>query len=192
VQSLLYSATNTDLPRLNDFLGVSQITAPDQIYHWRARTNFLPLITAGQKPIFADDAATLRALAAPDFDGNKVVFLPPDAKRFITVSHETAARVLDSHFENQTVDADVTAAEPSLVVIAQTYYTNWRAFVDGQPAPLCRANDAFQAVPVPAGRHHIRLAYVDWAFRVGAMVSLVTLMACLAGWMRMAKAVPAK
>ncbi len=192
VQSLLYSATNTDLPRLNDFLAVSQITAPDQIYHWRARTNFLPLITAGQKPLFADDAATLRALAAPDFDGNKVVFLPPDARRFVTVSNETVARVLDSHFENQTVDAEVTAAAPSLVVIAQTYYPNWHAFVDGRPAPLWRANDAFQAVLIPAGQHHIHLAYVDGAFRLGAMISLATLMACLAGGMLMRKTVPPK
>jgi hypothetical protein len=50
------------------------------------------------------------------------------------------------------VDIEAEAAEPSLVVVAQTYYHDWRADVDGQPTHLLRANHAFQAVQVPAAR----------------------------------------
>ena len=50
VMSLLYGTTNADFPRLEDFLGVSQITAPDEFFHWQSRTTFLPLVTAGQNP----------------------------------------------------------------------------------------------------------------------------------------------
>ncbi|HEX5398226.1 MAG TPA: YfhO family protein [Verrucomicrobiae bacterium] len=181
-QTLIYGSTNANYPHLNDFMGVSQITAPDQIYHWRARTNFLPLVTAGQKPIFLPDTTTLRLLTAPDFDPGKMVFLPPEAQRFVTVTNQTAARVLDSHFGIQTVDADVEADDPSLVVVSQTYYHNWRAFVDGRPVPLLRANEAFQAVQVPAGRHHVHLVYEDSAFRMGAMISLSALLVCALAW----------
>jgi len=45
--SLLYGTTNANFPRLNDFLGVSQITAPDEFFHWQPRRTFLPLVTAG-------------------------------------------------------------------------------------------------------------------------------------------------
>jgi len=69
--SLLYGATNANFPRLNDFLGVSQITAPDEFFHWQPRRTFLPLVTAGQKPVFLDDAGTLRAMTQPEFDGGK-------------------------------------------------------------------------------------------------------------------------
>ena len=178
-QSLLYTATNADFPRLDDFMGVSQITAPDQIYHWQSRSNFLPLVTAGQKPVFLDDAGTLRALTQPDFDGGKIVFLPPDAKSSVTVSNQTSARILNSIFGYQTVDVEVEAAQPSLVVVAQTYYHNWRATVDNQPAQLLRANHAFQAVEVPAGRHQIHFYYKDGAFETGAAVSIVAWLACL-------------
>lgn len=181
-QTLIYGSTNVNFPHLNDFMGVSQITAPDQIYHWRARSNFLPLITAGQQPVFLPDATTLRVLTTPDFDPAKIVVLPPEAKAFVTVTNQTAARVLDSHFGTQTVDADVEAAEPSLVVVAQTYYHDWRAFVDGQPVPLLRANEAFQAVQIPAGKHHVHLAYVDSAFHAGAMISLAALFICGLAW----------
>ena len=178
-QSLLYSATNANFPRLNDFLGVSQMTAPDQIYQWQSRSNFLPLFTAGQKPVFLNKAETLRALAQPDFDGSKIVFLPPDEKPFVTVTNQTTATVLGSKFGNHTVDVEVQAAQPSLVVVAQTYYHNWRALVDNQPTRLLRANHAFQAVEVPAGKHQIHFYYHDSMFETGAAVSILAWLGCL-------------
>jgi hypothetical protein len=176
--SLLYGATNANFPKLNDFLGVSQITAPDEFFHWQPRRTFLPLVTAEQKPLFLDDPGTLRALTQPDFDGGKMVFLPPEAKSLVTVTNQTAARVLNSKFATQSVDAEIEAAEPSLVIVAQTWYHNWRAYVDGRPAPLLRANHAFQAIQVPAGRHAIRLIYEDRAFQFGAAVSICMAVNC--------------
>ena len=76
VLSLFYSSTNASHPGLEDFMGVSQITAPDAIFHWQSRTNFLPLVTAGQTPVFLDDAQALTALTQSNFDGSKIVFLP--------------------------------------------------------------------------------------------------------------------
>jgi hypothetical protein len=178
VQSLLYGATNASFPRLEDFLGVSQITATNAIFKWQSRQTFLPLVTAGQKPMFLDDPGTLRALTQPDFDGGKMVFLPPEAKSLVTATNQTVAGVLSSQFKAQRVDIEVEATEPSLVVVAQTCYHNWRAYVNDRPAPLLRANHAFQAIQVPAGRHHVRLAYEDLAFQFGAAVSICMAVNC--------------
>jgi Bacterial membrane protein YfhO len=181
VLSYFYRTTNADFPSLEDFLGVSQITTPGEMFKWQARPNFLPLVTAGQKPVFLDDAEVLTALTRNDFDGGKIVFLPPETESAITVSNHTAIRILDSKFGARTVDAGVEAAGPALVVIAQTYHHNWRAYVDGLPAPLFRANVAFQAVPVPAGLHKIHLVYVDRAFQAGAVISIGAWLGCLIG-----------
>lgn len=173
VLSLFYATTNADFPRLEDFLGVSQITAPGELFKWRARPDFLSLVTAGQKPVFLDDAKALTALTQNDFNGGKIVFLPPEDQSFVTVSNQTDARILASKFGDQTMDVDVQAAAPSLVVIAQTYYHDWRVKIDGQPAPLLRANVAFQAVQVPAGRHQLHFFYQDRAFEIGATASII-------------------
>jgi hypothetical protein len=178
LNSLLYGTTN-EFPGLEDFMGVSQITAPDAFYHWQPRKTFLPLVTAGQKPVFLDDADALRALTQPDFDGSKVVLLRPEAKSFVTVTNQTTARVLKSHFGTQSVDIEAEASAPSLIVVAQAWYHNWRAEVDGKPAHLLRANHAFQAVEIPEGRHRVQLIYRDRAFEIGAVLSLLALVACL-------------
>jgi hypothetical protein len=174
----IYTVTNANFSRLEEFMGVSQTTAPTSVLAWQARTNFLPLVTAGQKTVFADDTNVLLAFGRNDFDGSKMVFLPPEEKSFITVSNQTAAEILSVKFGNDTVDITAEVGEPALVVIAQTYYHNWTAAVDGQPARLLRANVAFQAVQMPAGKHRIHLAYRDRVFEIGAALSLVTLLAC--------------
>jgi hypothetical protein len=181
--SLIYSATNGNWSRLEDFLGVSQTTAPDNFLHWQPRTRFLPLVTAGQKPIFLDDTNARWAFGRNDFDGSKIVFLPPDEKNFVTASNQSAAKLVNFKFGNNTVDAEVEASEPSLVVVAQTYYHNWRAEVDGRPASLLRANVAFQAVQVPAGAHKVHLFYRDRAFEIGAAISLCMWVNCFVGYL---------
>ena len=180
LNSLLYGTTN-ELPRLEDFMGVSQTTAPDEFYHWQPRKTFLPLVTAGQKPVFLDDTGTLRALTQPDFDGSQVVYLTPETESFVTVTNPTTARVLKSHFASQSVDIEIVADAPALVVVAQAWYHNWRAEVDGRPVRLLRANHAFQALEIPEGQHRVRLIYRDRAFEIGAVLSLLALLACLIG-----------
>lgn len=179
--SLIYGATN-DFPRLDDFMAVSQITAPDEMYHWLPRKTFRPLASAGQKPMVMDDRETLRLLADPNFDGGKTVFIAPEDEHLVTVTNAVvAAHVLNLKFGNDSVEMDVDSPAPSVAVIAQTFYHNWRASVDGQNVPLLRANEAFQAVEVPQGTHHVRLRYVDRAFELGAALSAVTWAGCLVG-----------
>lgn len=181
VLALFYTTTNASYPRLEAFLGVSQITAPDAVYHWQSRSNLLPLVTAGQQPVFLDDTNALSALTRNDFDGGKMVFLPAEEKAFVSASHFTNAKILGTQFANDAVAIEAVADAPALVVIAQTYYHNWTAEVDGQPAHLLRANVAFQAVEIPAGRHQIQLAYHDRAFALGAAIALPTWLNCFIG-----------
>lgn len=179
VLSLFYTTTNADFPRLEDFLSVSHLTAADQIFHWQSRSNFLPFVTAGQKPVFLEDNDVLQALTRPDFDGSKMVFLPPDTKSLVAATNQASVRMISSHFTPDQVDAEVESSQPTIVVVSQTYYHNWQAWLDGQPVPLLRANHAFQAVAVPAGRHGVRLEYRDRAFKIGAAISVCMWLICL-------------
>jgi uncharacterized membrane protein YfhO len=63
------------------------------------------------------------------------------------------------------------------VVISQTNLRGWRAYVDGRPLSVARANHAFIAVYVPKGRHTLRLAFRPRSFVVGRNVSVITLLA---------------
>jgi Bacterial membrane protein YfhO len=184
--SLIYGATN-DFPRLEDFIGVSQITAPDEIYHWLPRKTCLPLVTAGQQPFLMDDWKTLGFLQNTNFDGTRYVFIGQEDRNLLTVASPAPARILHSRFETQRVTIDVNSRDPCIVVVAQTFYHDWRAFVDGHRVPLLRANYAFQAVQVPEGNHQIVLRYIDRRFQLGAVISVIAWFGCLAALLRARK-----
>ena len=61
---------------------------------------------------------------------------------------------------------------PGWVVISQTAWTGWRAYLDGRRVRMLRANRAFLAVYVPAGRHEVRLRYLPRSFVVGRTISV--------------------
>lgn len=186
IHDLLYgehlgeNLTNTAPAPLLDFLGIAQISDTN-IFAWQERKSFLPLVTAGQKPIFADEAETFKKLATDEFAPRHEVFLPLAARDEIVATNETSATVRPQEFAAERLRFSVAAAAPAMVVIAQSYYHDWHAYVDGRPAHLWQANGAFQALEVPAGNHEVILRYEDWAFRLGAIISAITLAGCLIG-----------
>jgi hypothetical protein len=168
-------------PQLAEFLGVSQITSPTRLFTWEAQSNFMPMATIGQQPVFVEDGAALAALGSRGFAPRQTVYLPAAVRGQVQARADTKARVLSSRVSPSECVFVTRADGPAMLVVAQAYYHCWKATVDGQPAPLWRANYAFQAVEVPSGRHEVRLVYADRAFWCGAGVSVVTLGFCVAG-----------
>lgn len=184
VQSMLYALTNRRPEGLLDFLGVSQISAPGQVVEWAARTNFLPLVTAGQRPVFVEGTNALPGLFAEEFNPREVVFLPREIEPQVTARGGVRATVVSSNISSQRLEFVVEADAPSLVVIAQAHYHPWEATVEGRPVPVWRANHAFQALEVPAGQSHVELVYRDRSLRAGGAVSAAVLLGCALLWLR--------
>jgi hypothetical protein len=73
----------------------------------------------------------------------------------------------------------VRSAGGGWLVLAQSLYPGWQAEVNGQPAPIERANGMFMAVRVPAGESEVRLMYrPSWAVP-GVVLSTAGLLAWL-------------
>jgi hypothetical protein len=183
VTTLPYEQADQSFPGLLDFLGISQTTVPGKTIEWKARSSAMALVTAGQRPLFANDSTAFQAFYQTNFDFRQIVNLPPEARTSITATRQSAARVLEATFTNHKVSIRTDAPAACLLVISQTYYPAWKALVDGQPTRIWRANYAFQAVQVPAGKHQVILIYQDLAFLAGAISSGLGLLACGGLWL---------
>jgi len=177
----MFFATNFPGP-LGDFLGISRIST--NVFDWQTRPSARPLATIGARPVFADRAETIHALMSTNFHPERVVYLPREAKSSISVTNGSPAQVLASSFSSSVINVQTRATEPALLVLAQSHYHRWKAYVDGRPVKIWRANHAFQAVEVPAGECEVKFVYEDAPFRCGAIISISSLVACLVGWRR--------
>ena len=83
-----------------------------------------------------------------------------------------------------TVALDPAPPAPSYVVVAENWYIDWRATVDGATASVLRGDEALITVPVPAGARRVELVYRSARYHTGRIVSIAAsllLVACLVG-----------
>jgi hypothetical protein len=88
------------------------------------------------------------------------------------------------------LEVATTSSAPGLLVVLDSDHAGWRASVDGQAAPILRADVLFKAVAVPAGRHVVELRYLPASVAFGALASATGLaLGLLAAWLGRSRAV---
>jgi len=117
----------------------------------------------------ADPAEARGWLAEPGFDPAQTVILEPSPPGQAGPASAPAPRPGDPNQASVTV----TLERSGWLVLADTYYPGWSAWVDGQPAAVRPANLAGRAVAVPAGTHQVLFHYQPETFRWGAALSLL-------------------
>ena len=63
---------------------------------------------------------------------------------------------------------------PAYLFLSEIFYPGWKAFVGDQPETILRGNYLFRVIPLPAGRHQIRLLFDPLTIKLGIVVSGVT------------------
>ncbi len=173
---------------LIDFLGVSHETAPGQVTEWTLRTNYCPMLQAGQEPVFTSEAKTLDAVRNGRFDPRTEVYLPEEARAALSVTAQQGQTALLRAFSPHRVEFETDFPEPALVTFAQSFYRPWKAYLGDTAVEVWRANHAFQAILVPSGNQQVRLIYCDEMFWLGATLSVMTWSFCIViGWIRREK-----
>jgi uncharacterized membrane protein YfhO len=75
-------------------------------------------------------------------------------------------------FSTDKVVFNVSSDKPGILVMSDLYTPDWKALIDDRPAKLYRANYAYRAVSVPAGRHAVVFRYSPQSYKIGAAMSI--------------------
>jgi hypothetical protein len=141
----------------------------------------------GQARVVADDDATLAAVAEPSFDpAGQVLLLETQLAdegllERVEALHSggAAGGVRVESYEPERIVLHEETPEPTLLVLADSWYNGWQATIDGEPAPILRADLMFRAVLLPPGAHQVVFQFTPDSLRVGALVSGAALLAIL-------------
>jgi hypothetical protein len=84
---------------------------------------------------------------------------------------------------NNRLALQAEVSEDTLLVLSDTYYPGWKAFVDGKETEIYRADYTFRAIPLNAGTHRVEFVYDPISFKLGAGVTILGILACIGmGW----------
>ena len=134
-----------------------------------------------QAQVPGSDEAMLALLAGEEFDLSTSILLEDEnaLRRLESMtggsgSVEGGDRVNIVEYEPARVVIDTESDQAGFLFLSDMLYPGWRAHVDGQEEAIYRADYAFRAVLVPAGRHTVSFSFDPVAFKIGLALALLT------------------
>jgi hypothetical protein len=121
-----------------------------------------------------DDGKTLDRLASKDFDPLVTVLVDEPMSLSNTAGFQAEARILE--YGNQRVNIQASLDSPGILVLADSFYPGWNAYVNGRQEKIYRANLFFRGVRLSAGTHTVQFRYEPRSFAIGRAVSIITLL----------------
>lgn len=133
----------------------------------------------GRVRVVPDGEASLAAMREPSWHPRNEAIVEAPGELWFDEPVLTGAAIVTAK-EPARMAIQVLSDRRALLVISETWHDGWRAFVDGVPAPVFLTNHAFRGVPVPAGRHLVELRFEPPALWSGVLLSMVSLLLCIA------------
>ncbi|MBN1346221.1 MAG: YfhO family protein [Phycisphaerae bacterium] len=134
--------------------------------------------------VLEDSDAVMSALVHREFDPLRVALTDrhsaPDGQFADLRQGRVAHRLIRIDYAPNRLEIELESQAAGLLVVADTHYPGWTATVDGQDAPIYKVNYAFRGVRVPRGNVVVNMVYRPPSVRIGAVVSLVSLMVVIA------------
>jgi hypothetical protein len=142
------------------------------------KTNLGPDGWALLPQVGTNDFLTLNTLTSPSFDPWQTVLLAdsPAPPACANPTNANPGTVEFTSYAPTDIKLHTQAATPTVLLLNDQYDPHWTVTVDGQPAPLLRANFIMRGVYLPAGEHA-----VEFQFRLSVKPLYVTLSAMILG-----------
>jgi hypothetical protein len=159
--------------------GITRVGTFPQFYSWlyRINGNMPRAYVVSKVRTVKDSAGVLPTLSDPAFDPNTEVVLEGDGV-IKKSSHSLQAMSKMLRYEDSVAEIQVATNEDAFLVLTDSYYPGWRAYVDGNEVKILRANHFFRGVAITQGTHWVEFRYEPLSFKIGFTVSMLTVL-CL-------------
>ncbi|MBI4529508.1 MAG: YfhO family protein [Deltaproteobacteria bacterium] len=132
------------------------------------------VFVASKCVVESDPMKAIIRLSSSEFDPVREVIV--ERPLAIPPAKNSQAEARISLYSHRRVSILATVSGTGVLVLADSFYPGWRAYVDGQEREILRANVFFRGVVLSEGKHLVEFRYEPRAFKVGLMVSIAVLL----------------
>ncbi len=138
--------------------------------------------------VIGDGPAVLDELKSLNFDPGKCVLIEGGDgflrdKETVSgadpVTESPASTIEIRNYSPNEVRIDATLLRPGFLVLLDAYYPGWKAYDGTKEIKIFKADYLFRAIHLDKGRHDIRFVFDPKSFKIGVLISLVTLFTLL-------------
>lgn len=80
-----------------------------------------------------------------------------------------------STYNSGKVILNVESSQSSFLVLTDTYFSGWKAFIDNKETKIYKTDLSFRGIFMPEGKHEVVFVYQPLSFEIGKYISLGTL-----------------
>jgi hypothetical protein len=175
-----------DLLNVGYVIRPASVADPGPVYQdarWKVYANpggFPRAWVAHGREIVPSQEAALALLDKPGTDLHSTAIVERDVR--IGGFSAPVDTVRFQSYDENAMALKVHSGSGGLLVLSEMYYPGWRATVNGRSAEIVRVDGALRGIQVPAGQSTVELAFTSGSFRLGAGISLATLLFMLSLW----------
>jgi hypothetical protein len=127
--------------------------------------------------VISDGQEALDFLRSKDFNPKDIVVLNEEPASFENrpESQYNNASVEIKDYSANKVILNINTSSSGILVLSDTFYPGWKAYVDWQETEIMKANTVMRAVIIPKGKHLVRFVYDPVPFNNGLKLGLCTL-----------------
>ncbi len=115
--------------------------------------------------------AIINTFFQKDFSYRTTIILEEKPKQLIQgESQEIIPARIKNYLPNR-VDIDVETKKSGMLFLSDTFYPGWKAYIDQKETKIYRADYAFRAVFMEAGKHTVTFVYQPLSFTIGLVTS---------------------
>ena len=169
---------------INDGTGMSKVQFPVSGVHIYENKFFYPrvgFVTGVIRAASADEA--YKMVLDPEFNPAESVVLEDFDNDQNTPEGQSTDKVISAgnaeivKDEEDQLEIKVVSKSAGILVLADTYYPGWHAFVDGNESRVLRANYNFRGVEVGSGEHTIIMKYEPTYWKFAEKIVIFSLFA---------------
>lgn len=122
--------------------------------------------------------ASFARMNEPGFDAHRETLIeaPTNVIQLQTRSGDIEPAIIE-RCDSQTVQITTISSRDAFLILTDTFYSGWNAYIDGKQVHIYRANVNFRAIRVPSGKHQIRFEYIPMTFYTGLAIAATALLA---------------
>lgn len=165
--------------KLSKMLNVRQIVFGG---HVQSLENGFPYASIVNRAVVKKSDEILSFLKSDEFDPLKMVALEPEYSSYllpVDQSEKPEASCTVTNYTNENIQIKTSSNQSGYLVLSEIFYPGWQTTVDRKKVSILRGNYTFRVVPLEKGEHEVCLYFVSWPFRIGAVVSSLTLITSL-------------
>jgi hypothetical protein len=134
-----------------------------------------------------EEQSILERLADSNFDPNKTILIEgksvtQNVDPTNSLNQNKDAKVQITNYLPNRIELSVESAKASFLLLNETYYPGWRAYVDDQETEVLKANYNFKAIKIQKGQHKVSFVFKPVSLKIGASITCAALLVMLVGW----------